>query len=85
MYIETVSNKKFIAIENQAIRIKSIDTFRLFPKRKIIKITLRNNRTINLKFHSRRKYENCLDKLFTAIKVIYDSSLSQFKRFTWTY
>lgn len=81
MYIEVVSNKEFIAIKNHAFRISSINYFKLSPKRLIIKVVLKNNKSFKLKFHKYDEYVVCLDTVFDSIKVIdYHHPRVYFKR-----
>ncbi len=81
MFVETVSKNEFIAIKNYAFRISSIDSFKLSPKRLIIKVVLKNNKTVKFKFHKYYEYVVCLDTVFDSIKVIdYHCPRTYFKR-----
>lgn len=81
MFVETISKNEFIAIKNYAFRISGINYFKLSPKRLIIKVVLKNNKTIKLKFHKYDEYVFCLDVVFDSIKVIdYHHPRVYFKR-----
>lgn len=81
MFLERVSSNEFIAIKNYAFRISSINFFKLYPKRLIIKVALKNNRIIKIKFHKYAEYVNCIDTVFYSIKVIdYHHPRSYFNR-----